>query len=85
MKSDLTGLNLLSYKLEDLTDAQLALFRVEISDEIQIDGQTFTINFKEKVPVQNDQITVPTYTYNVYQSGVKRGTVTIPEAVSTMG
>jgi len=81
MKSDLTGLNLLSYKLEDLTDAQLALFRVEISDEIQIDGQTFTINFKEKVPVQNDQITVPTYTYNVYQSGVKRGTVTIPEAV----
>ena len=81
LKSDLEGLHLESFKLDKLTDAQLALFVVEISDKITIEGQEFTINFKEKIPVQNDQISVPAYTYNVYQSGVKRGTVTIPEAV----
>ncbi|MBO4450791.1 MAG: hypothetical protein J5770_00060 [Bacteroidaceae bacterium] len=81
MRKDLQGLKIKKIELQELTEGQLALFKVEIDDDITIDGQDFTIDFSKKFEVQDDQITVPTYTYKVYQSGVERGTVTIPEAV----
>lgn len=81
MREDLQGLKIKKIELQELTAEQLALFTVEIDDDITIDGQDFTIDFSKKYAVQDDQITVPTYTYKVYQSGVERGTVTIPEAV----
>lgn len=81
MRKDLQGLKIKKIELQELTEDQLALFKVEIDDDITIDGQDFTIDFSKKFEVQDDQINVPTYTYKVYQSGVERGTVTIPEAV----
>ena len=81
LRSDLQGLNIKEIELKELTADQLALFEVTIDDNITIEGHDFTINFQDRIPVQNDQITVPTYTYKVYQSGIERGTVTIPEAV----
>ncbi|MCR4836439.1 MAG: hypothetical protein K5899_08680 [Bacteroidaceae bacterium] len=85
MRKDLEGLTIKKIELKELTDDQLALFNVVISNVITIDGQDFTINFNNPIPVQNDEINVPTYTYKVYQSGVERGTVTIPEAVYDPG
>ncbi len=81
MRKDLQGLNIKKIELKNLTDEQLADFIVTIDDDITVDGQEFTIDFSKKYAVQDDQITVPTYTYKVYQSGVERGTVTIPEAI----
>lgn len=81
MRTHLQGLKINKIELQKLTEDQLALFKVEIDDDITIDGQDFTIDFSKKFEVKDDQISVPTYTYKVYQSGVERGTVTIPEAV----
>lgn len=81
LRKDLQELNIKKIELKELTDEQLADFVVTIDDNITIDGQEFTIDFSKKFEVKDDKITVPTYTYKVYQSGVERGTVTIPEAV----
>jgi hypothetical protein len=81
LRKDLQGLTIKEIELKELTEDMLADFVVTIDDDITIDGQDFKIDFSKKYAVQDDEISVPTYTYKVYQSGVERGTVTIPEAV----
>ena len=76
--ADLDGLNIKTIELKELTAEQLAVFKVEIDKSITIDDQTFTLG---DIPVVGGTTNVPTYTYKVYQSGLERGTVTIPGIV----
>ena len=76
--ADLDGLNIKTIELKELTAEQLAVFKVEIDKSITIDDQTFVLG---DLPVVGGTTNVPTYTYKVYQSGLERGTVTIPGIV----
>jgi len=76
--ADLDGLNIKTIELKELTAEQLAVFKVEIDKSIIINDQTFVLG---DLPVVGGTTNVPTYTYKVYQSGLERGTVTIPGIV----
>ena len=78
LHSDLDGLNIKEITLKELTAEQLAVFKIELDKSITIDDQTFTLG---DIPVVGGTTSVPTYTYKVYQSGLERGTVTIPGVV----